>query len=99
MANLRPAIAIAIGLLISACSDKPGEAWVALNSIPVYASYDDVETRMVFTLATGDACTPLRSVEMKVYLHTEIQCEKKRGWVTDDRNFEIKTTSRSHHSK
>lgn len=91
MASLHLAITVAIGLLISACSDKPRGIWVAAKAIPVYASNGDAETTTLFTLAPGDACTPLRIVETKVYQHTEIECEKGRGWVTSKQSFDIKT--------
>ena len=93
MTNIRPSIAIAAGVLISGCSADPSDIWVATKATPVYASDSDVETATHFTVAAGDTCTPLRDVVMKVYLHTEIECEKGRGWVTDDRNFDIKTAS------
>lgn len=93
MANVRSLIAFATALLISACSADPSGIWVATKATPVYASDSDAETRTLFTVAAGDACKPLRDVETKVYLHTEIECEKGRGWVTDDRNFEIQTAS------
>lgn len=93
MANPRPAISIAIILLISACASRSDEAWVATKETAVYASANDTETKVLFTIAPGETCTPLRDVEMKVYLHTEIECDKRRGWVTDDRDFEIKRAS------
>lgn len=93
MTSLRSAIAIAIGLLISACSDQPTGVWVAAKATPVYASNDDAETKTLFILHPGDTCTPLRMVEMKVYQHTEIQCEKGRGWVTSKHNFNIKAAA------
>ncbi len=83
--------AIAIVLLMSACSEAPSGVWVAAKTVPVYASNNDAETRTLFTLRSGDTCMPLRMVEMKVYQHTEIECEKGRGWVTGKHNFDIKT--------
>ena len=97
MASHRPVIAVALGLLISACSPKPVGVWVATKATPVYASNEDAETRTLFILRPGDICTPLRMVEMKVYQHTEIQCEKGRGWVTSKRNFNIKAVGSSGH--
>jgi len=61
----------------------------AQKTTPVYASPGDTEGRVLFTLAPGDACTPLRSVVMKAYLHTEIECSNGRGWVIDKQNFSI----------
>ena len=93
MKNLLSAISITIGILISACSTKTGEVWVAAEGTPVYASANDAETRELFTLFAGDSCIPLRSVFEKVYLHTEIQCENGRGWVIDQQNFNITSAS------
>jgi hypothetical protein len=91
MRNILPAIIIAIGILMSACSNKTHEVWVATKATPVYASESDTEGRILFTLATGDTCTPLRSVVMKAYLHTEIQCKSGRGWTIDKQNFDLKS--------
>ncbi len=85
-------IAIATGVLMSACSNKMHQVWVATRSTPVYASQSDTEEKILFTLAAGDACIPLRDVVMKVYLHTEMQCKNGRGWVIDKQNFDIKST-------
>ncbi|MGN6651305.1 hypothetical protein [Trinickia sp.] len=93
MTNFRLSGAIAIALLICACSEQPSGIWVAAKATPVYASNDDAETRTLFTLRPGDACTPLRMIEMKVYQHTEIECEKGRGWVTGKHNFNIKAAA------
>jgi hypothetical protein len=82
----------AIIILMSACTNKAHEVWVATKDTPVYASESDTEERILFTLANGDACTPLRNVVMKAYLHTEIQCKNGRGWVIDKQNFDIKST-------
>lgn len=76
---------------MSACSNKAHEVWVATKPTAVYASESDTEGRILFTLATGETCTPLRSVVMKAYLHTEIQCRSGRGWTIDKQNFEIKS--------
>lgn len=91
MRNLIWMIAIATGSLMSACSNKTHQVWVATRSTPVYASQSDTEEKILFTLAAGDACTPLREVVMKVYLHTEMQCKNGRGWVIDKQNFDIKS--------
>ncbi|TKC79908.1 hypothetical protein FAZ69_30340 [Trinickia terrae] len=90
MKNLLSSISVAIGILMAACSNKAHEVWVATKSTPVYASESDTEEKVLFTLVAGDACSPLRSVVMKAYLHTEIQCKKGRGWVVDKQNFDIK---------
>ena len=91
MRNLVTAIATAIGVLISACSTNAHDVWVARKYTPVYASESDTEERVLFTLAAGDMCTPLRNVVMKAYLHTEIQCKRGRGWVIGKQNFDIKS--------
>lgn len=90
MRNILPAITIATGILMSGCSNKAEESWVTTKATPVYASEGDSEQRILFTLAIGDTCTPLRSVVMKAYLHTEIQCKRGRGWTIDKQNFDIK---------
>jgi uncharacterized GH25 family protein len=79
-------------VLMSACTNKAHEVWVATKDTPVYASESDTEERVVFSLAIGDACTPVQDVVMKTYLHTEIQCKKGRGWVVDKQNFNVKST-------
>lgn len=77
-------------LVATACSREHAAAvWTAKQSTSVYASEEDTEDRVLFTLVPGDACTPLRSVAMKVYLHTEIQCKKGHGWIIDRQNFDI----------
>jgi hypothetical protein len=86
-----PTVTIAIGILASACSHKTQEIWVATKATPVYASESDTEARILFSLTTGDTCTPLRGVVMKEYLHTEIQCKSGRGWTIDKQNFDIKS--------
>jgi hypothetical protein len=91
MRNILTAIIVAIGIPMSACSNKSPEVWVVTTATPVYASERDTEGRILFTLATGDTCTPLRSVVMKAYLHTEIQCKSGRGWIIDKQNFDIKS--------
>ncbi len=91
MRNILTAIIVAIGIPMSACSNKTHEVWVATTATPVYASESDTEARILFTLATGDTCTPLRSIVMKAYLHTEIQCKSGRGWTIDKQNFDIKS--------
>jgi hypothetical protein len=91
MKKILPTILIAIGIPMSACSNKAHEVWVATATTPVYASESDTEERILFTLATGDTCTPLRSVVMKAYLHTEIQCQSGRGWTIDKQNFGIES--------
>ncbi|WP_341316681.1 hypothetical protein WN982_35615 [Paraburkholderia sp. IMGN_8] len=91
MKTLLLAIAIGTEVLMSACSHK-NEVWVATKSTPVYASDSDAEDRVLFTLAAGDSCIPLREgVVVKAYLHTEIQCKNGRGWVIDKQNFDIKS--------
>jgi len=84
-----PTVTIAIGILMAACSNKAHEIWVATKATSVYASDSDSEGRSLFRLATGDTCTPVRSVVMKAYLHTEIQCKSGRGWTIDKQNFDI----------
>ena len=91
MTHVRPAIAFAIAFLISACPSRSIEVWVATQETKVYASESEPETRTLFALAAGDSCTPLRDVVVKVYLHTELECEKGRGWVIDKQNFNIKS--------
>ncbi len=78
---------------MSACSSKAREVWVATQNTAVYATESDTEGSILFTLAPGDACTPLRSVVMKAYLHTEIECRNGRGWTIDKQNFDIKSAS------
>lgn len=82
---------VGIGIVMTACSNKSHEVWVAARSTPVYASVSDTEERVLFTLTTGDSCTPLRDVVMKAYLHTEVQCKNGRGWVIDKQNFDVKS--------
>ncbi|AJX16762.1 hypothetical protein [Burkholderia ubonensis] len=82
--------ALIAGSLLSACSNKTDQTWIATKNTPVYASESDTEQKILFTLNPGDACTPVRDVVMKEYLHTEIACPKGRGWVIDKQNFEIK---------
>ena len=78
-------------LVATACSkERTAEVWTASQSTPVYASEKDTEDRVLFTLAPGDTCAPLRSVIMKAYLHTEIQCKDRRGWIIDKQNFDIR---------
>lgn len=91
MRNVLPAIIIAI----SACSSNTHEIWVATAATPVYASESDTEAKILFTLAVGSTCTPLRSVVMKAYLHTEIECKSGRGWTIDKQNFDIRTASQA----
>ena len=81
---------LALIVLMSACTNKAHEVWMATKDTPVYASESDSEERIIFTLAVGDTCTAVRDVVMKSYLHTEIQCKKGRGWVVDKQNFDIK---------
>lgn len=77
-------------LVATACSGEHAAAvWTAKQSTSVYASEEDTEDEVLFTLVPGDTCTPLRSAVMKVYLHTEIQCKNGRGWVIDRQNFDI----------
>jgi uncharacterized GH25 family protein len=77
---------LALIVLMSACTNKAHEVWMATKDTPVYASES-----IIFTLAVGDTCTAVRDVVMKSYLHTEIQCKKGRGWVVDKQNFDIKS--------
>lgn len=91
MSNTLATIFIATGMLLSACSKNTHEVWVAKKYTAVYASESDTEEKILFTVAIGDSCTPLRSVVMKAYLHTEIQCRSGRGWVVDKQNFDIKS--------
>lgn len=93
MKTVYPTIIVAIALLISACSTRSSEVWVATEETPVYASENEPETTTLFTLAAGDVCTPLRDVVIKVYQHTEIECKNGRGWVIDKQNFNIKVAS------
>jgi hypothetical protein len=88
-------VGIVLGTLMSACSNKTPEVWVATTTTPIYASESDTEARVLFTLGTGDTCVPVRSVVMKVYLHTEIQCKSGRGWTIDKQNFNIESGERS----
>ena len=77
-------------VVATACSkEHASEVWTAKQSTPVYVSDKDTEDRVLFTLVPGDTCTPLRSVVMKAYLHTEVQCKDGRGWVIDKQNFDI----------
>lgn len=78
---------------MSACSDKTRDVWVATKDTAVYATESDSEERVLFKLAPGDACTPLRSVVMKAYLHTEIRCKNGHGWTIEKQNFDIKSAS------
>ena len=93
MKTIYPTIIVAIALLISACSTRSSEVWVATEETAVYASENEPETTTLFTLAAGDVCTPLRDVVIKVYQHTEIECKSGRGWVIDKQNFNIKVAS------
>jgi hypothetical protein len=78
-------------IMMSACSHKD-EVWVATKSTSVFASDSDAEGRILFTLAAGDSCIPLREgTVVKAYLHTEIQCEHGRGWTIQKQNFDIKS--------
>lgn len=83
-------VLLGVAVVAGACSKKHAEVWTTKKSTPVYASQSDTEDRVVFTVAPGDTCSPLRSVVMKAYLHTEIQCKDKRGWVIDKQNFDIR---------
>lgn len=90
MRILAPVLLLA-AVVAGACSKKHAEeVWTTKKSTPVYASQSDTEDRVLFTLTLGDTCTPLRSVVMKAYLHTEIQCKDGRGWVVDKQNFDIR---------
>jgi len=95
MKNVLWVTAIAAGFLMSACSHK-SEVWTAHKSTSVYASEndgeDDLHNKILFTLDVGDTCNPMREKVMQVYQHTEIQCDKGRGWVIDKQNFDIKST-------
>lgn len=90
MRNILVLTAIAIGIPTSACSRNVHEVWVVTKPTPVYASERDTEEKILFTLATGDTCSPLRDVVMKAYLHTEIQCKSGAGWTIDKQNFDIR---------
>lgn len=89
MKNLVPALLLAV-VAASACSRTESEVWVTTETTHVYASQSDIEDRVLFVLAPGDACVPLRSVIQKAYLHTEIQCGNRRGWVIDKQNFDVR---------
>lgn len=78
MRKIRAMVVILTGMMVSACTKNAHEVWVAKKDTSVYESESDTEQRILFTLAIGDACTPLRSVVMKAYLHTEIQCKSGR---------------------
>jgi hypothetical protein len=81
---------LAIMLFMSACTNKPREVWTAIRETPIYASESDTEERVVFTVAVGDTCSPVREIVMKAYMHTEIECKSGRGWVVDKQNFVVK---------
>jgi len=83
-------LSAAIAAITVACTGKNAEVWTTTKATPVYAAHSDTEQQVSFTLAPGDTCILLRSVVMKAYLHTEIQCEKGRGWVIDEQNFDIR---------
>ncbi|MDR1425021.1 MAG: hypothetical protein LBI92_10540 [Azoarcus sp.] len=68
----------------------PRELWIATKHIAVYASETDGEEVILFQLKPGDVCTPLREVAIKVYLHSEILCEKGKGWVIDKTSFDVR---------
>jgi hypothetical protein len=85
--------AIVLPLLISACArELHDEMWTATAPAHVYGAKEDGEGStdgVVFTLDSGESCLALREIVMKVYLHTELQCAKGRGWVTSEENFKI----------
>jgi hypothetical protein len=90
MRSLSVGMIIVTGALMFGCSQKH-EIWITTQQTPVYASNGESGNEPVlFVLDVGDACTPIREVIMKSYLHTEIQCKRGRGWVIEKQNFEVK---------
>ncbi|TXG15955.1 hypothetical protein FU139_14505 [Burkholderia territorii] len=68
-----------LAALMSSCSQRSDEMWIAEERIPVY---DDVEGKIIFYLEPSDSCEPKKNMAGKVDMYTKVKCPSGEGWVT-----------------